>query len=500
MTLIKKESLWNSTEVLPKFSELEENLITDVCIIGAGISGLCTAYLLSKAGKKVVVLDKGRVGGGETGWTTAHLTYVLDNRYFELEKLQGKKKAKLALKSHKQAIDLIEKIIKDEGMEVDFKRVDGYLFFGENEKKELEKELEVITKLGGEVEVVNEVGGRENLGKALKFSNQGQFHPLKFLDGLIKAILKNGGEIYENSLVNEVKEKEQNVEIELANEREITAAQAIVMTNSPFNNRFKIHTKQAPYQTYAIGVSLKNKVAEGLYWDTEDPYHYIRIYDGGNEQFLIVGGEDHKTGQEEHTEDKYEKLWKWTKENFPEAGKVEYQWSGQVFETIDGLAYIGANPGDKRTFIGTGYSGNGMTYGVIAAQMIEELIAGKACDWKEIYDPGRKNLMGVGNFAEENLNVASQYLDLLKPEAKVNLEKLEKGEGTVINEGMKKVAIYKDKTGKICKYSAICTHLGCVVKWNKAETTWDCPCHGSRFDAHGKVMNGPATADLPKEE
>jgi Rieske Fe-S protein len=248
-------------------------------------------------------------------------------------------------------------------------------------------------------------------------------------------------------------------------------------------------------------------VTPALYWDTHDPYHYVRVQrtsnaalGGDNSEpvdLLIVGGEDHKTGQASDSEERFASLERWMRERFPSAEGVEFRWSGQVMETQDGLAFIGRNPMDRgNVYVATGDSGMGMTHGTIAGMLISDLIQGRPNRWTTLYDPSRKRLGAVGDFLKENLNVAAQYASYLTPGEVASLDEITPNTGAVVREGAQKVAVFRDEAGGVHRRSAVCTHLGCVVSWNKAASTWDCPCHGSRFDAYGRVLNGPASRDL----
>jgi Rieske Fe-S protein len=266
------------------------------------------------------------------------------------------------------------------------------------------------------------------------------------------------------------------------------------------NDRVAIHTKQAPYLTYVIGAPVpRGSVARGLYWDTPDPYHYVRLQrsEAEGDEVLIVGGEDHKTGQADDQAERHARLEAWARDRFPMMRDVRFRWSGQVMETIDGLAFIGRNPRDEpNVFIVTGDSGMGMTHGTVAGILLTELILGREHPWATLYDPSRETLGAAGEFARENLNVARQYGDWLTGGDVGSAEEIRPGTGAVVRRGLTKVAAYRDEQGALHECSAVCPHLGCIVAWNDAEKTWDCPCHGSRFDRLGKVMSGPANRDL----
>ncbi|MDQ1728248.1 MAG: hypothetical protein QOD33_373 [Pyrinomonadaceae bacterium] len=500
----QSRSVWMDTEKIPAESQLTERTSTDVCIVGAGIAGLSTAYLLTRAGKSVVVVDDGPIGGGMTARTTAHLVNALDDRYFELERLHGEEVTRLAAESHTAAIDQIEAIVAAEDIDCEFERLDGYLFVPPRESKQiLDDELAAAHKAGlTEIEKVERVPWDSyDTGAALRFPRQAQFHPLKYLRGLAQAIKKSGGRIYTQTHAKEIEGGKQ-ARVDTTGGGVVTAGSVVVATNTPVNDLLTIHTKQAAYQTYVIGARIpRGSVPRGLYWDTPDPYHYLRLETIGAGaaayDVLIVGGEDHKTGQQDDANKRYAALERWTRYRFPMVEGIEYRWSGEVMEPIDGLAFIGRNPMDaKNVFIATGDSGNGMTHGTIAGMLLTDLVMGRQNDWEKIYDPARITLKALPEFARENLNVAAQYADLIVAGDVDSVDEIKPGAGAIISRGLSKVAAYRAPTGELCELSAVCPHLGCIVNWNSAENTWDCPCHGSRYEARGKVIQGPANSDL----
>jgi glycine/D-amino acid oxidase-like deaminating enzyme/nitrite reductase/ring-hydroxylating ferredoxin subunit len=501
-------SVWMDTGAIPLETPLTERVNADVCIVGAGIAGMTTAYLLAREGKSVVVVDDGPIGGGMTGRTTAHLVNALDDRYFELERLHGEEGARLAAESHTAAIDKVEEIVNDEKIACEFERLDGYLFVPPRDsKKILDDELAAAHRAGLlDIEKVERVPWDSfDTGPALRFPRQAQFHPLKYLAGLAGAIKEKGGRIYTESHAKEI-EGGKNARVEINGGGVVNAAAVVIATNSPVNDLIAIHTKQAGYQTYVIGARVpRGSVQRGLYWDTPDPYHYIRIETVGKGaaayDVLIVGGEDHKTGQKDDAGKRFGALERWTRHRFPMIESIEYRWSGEVMEPIDGLAFIGRNPMDsKNVFIATGDSGNGMTHGTIAGMLLTDMILVRKNDWESIYDPSRITLKALPEFARENLNVAAQYTDLIFGADVDSESEIKPGSGAVISRGLHKVAVYRDTDGETHERSAVCRHLGCIVNWNTLENTWDCPCHGSRYDAMGHVVQGPANSDLPPVE
>jgi glycine/D-amino acid oxidase-like deaminating enzyme/nitrite reductase/ring-hydroxylating ferredoxin subunit len=503
----ENESVWLATTPdAPQPPALEADASADVCVVGAGIAGLTTAYMLALEGRAVVVIDKGMIASGETHRTTAHLTNALDDRYSEIERLHGTRGAKHAAKSHSAAIYTIEEIVGRENIECDFERVEGYLFAPPGASDDvLKRELAAAQRAGLDVEYVARVPLEfYDFGPALRFPQQAQFHPLKYVNGLAAAVKRLGGQIFGNTQVTRVAGGQRPL-VETENGRQVHAGAVVVATNTPVNDRVAMHTKQAPYRTYVIGARVpRGSVPHLLLWDTPDPYHYIRLQRANGDgalDYLIVGGEDHKTGQAVDHDERFGALEAWTRERFPMVQDVPLHWSGQVMEPVDGMAFIGRNPGDENVYIATGDSGNGMTHGTIAGMLIGDLVAGRENPWASLYDPARKSLRAAMEYARENLNVAAQFADYVTPGDVASADDIAPGEGAVIRRGFRQVAAFRDESGVLHEHSAVCTHLGCIVAWNSTEKSWDCPCHGSRFDRlDGRVLNGPAISGLTSAE
>jgi glycine/D-amino acid oxidase-like deaminating enzyme/nitrite reductase/ring-hydroxylating ferredoxin subunit len=499
----KSVSAWMSTKVMEDAPSLSRSESTEIVIVGSGIAGMSVAYELVKAGKDVVILDRGPIGKGMTSRTTAHLTAECDDGFHEMIGRRGEELARSWYDSQAASIDRIETNQRELHIDCDFRRLEGYLFQApETEPEMLDREYEATKKVG--MPVFQEKGvpfGGQAATPTLRYPNQATFHPLKYLAGIAAAIRKAGGRFYAETTVERVEEDANGVQVTTTAGHVIGAKQAVVATNSPINDRYAIHTKQAPYRTYAMAFSIAHdRLPDGLYWDTFDPYHYVRLQPGGGSDILIVGGEDHKTGEADDAERRFTRLEAWMRSLLPDLGKELHRWSGQIQDTIDFAGFIGRNPGSKRSYVVTGDSGQGMTHGSVAGILISDLILKGDSPWIAVYDPSRKPLKAAGTYLRENVSVAKNFAEYVAPGDISSLDELRPGQGAIVRQGMSKVAAYRDTNGELMLRSAACSHLGCHVHWNSFENCWDCPCHGSQFAPDGTALNGPAVSSLAKVE
>jgi glycine/D-amino acid oxidase-like deaminating enzyme/nitrite reductase/ring-hydroxylating ferredoxin subunit len=501
-------SAWHYPNPVRSAAPLAGNTRYDVCVVGAGIAGLTAAYLLTREGKSVVVLEaKPEVAAGETEHTTAHLAWELDDRFSHLVSVRGWETAKTAAASHRAAIDLIEEIVRRENIACDFRRVDAYLFPGSDGPRAVEDEERTLAELGLPFEKVDRVPFPARPGRpALKFPDHAQFHPLKYLTALAGRLRELGGVIHTDTTVAKIR-GDRPCEVETKAGHVVTADAVVTAVNVPFASGISLHAKVAAYNTYAFAAELPaGTLPYALYWDTEDPYHYVRLQPHDDKtDLLIVGGEDHKTGQADDQDQRWGRLEKWARERIPTMGAVTNRWSGQVFETPDGLALIGLTPsGRENVFIITGDSGMGMTHGTLGAKLVTNLILGKSDPLAAIYSPSRWMPGALKTLFKENLNMVAQFGDWLTGGDVSSVDQIPPGHGALVRKGLTKLAVYRDDAGHAHCVSAVCPHKGCIVQWNPGETTWDCPCHGSRFSATGEVIHGPAheplqPAELPEE-
>lgn len=492
------------------YETLSNNMETDILIIGGGIAWLTSAYCLTQQGYKIVLVEDGLLGSGESGRTTAHFTYALDDRYSHLEQVFGEKLARYAAESHMAAIDKVEEIVRKENIHCHFERVDGYLFVHSTDKeKTLRDELESARRLDIPLEWIDSVPHINVTSPCLKFPRQWQLHIMLYLHWLAKAITKHGWQIFTKSRATTITKEWAKV-----NGHMVHAKHIIVATNSPINDRGKVTSKQFPYRSYVVWATIKKgSLPHALRRDTGDhdtpweryPYHYVRTEKySDTHDILIFGWEDHKTGQsdQEHVseEKRYDELIKRWKEKFPMIEEIVYKRSGQVQEPADAMAYIGRHTKDSNVYCITGDSGNGMTHWTLGWMIITDLIMGKKNKREELYSPDRSPWHAARTYVIEVANLMVQYGKYLTPGERKTIQSLKPGEGAVLRDWLKKVAVYRDEEGKLHTYSAVCPHLKWILVWNNDEKSFDCPVHGSRFDHDGKLVMWPAYGDLKKAE
>jgi glycine/D-amino acid oxidase-like deaminating enzyme/nitrite reductase/ring-hydroxylating ferredoxin subunit len=497
------KSLWMKDTEFPSAPRLEQDARCDVAVVGAGIAGVSIAYELALAGRSVVLVDRGLLLGGMTSRTTAHLAPICDDGLSELVKVRGEELARRFQESQAAAVERIEEHVKELGIDCDFRRLDGFLFpaawMSDDEAgKTCDEEYEAAGKVGAGAEHGKGVPlkGHES-APVLRFPNQATFHPLKYLGALLVDFEKRGGNVFADSAVTQVEEGG-DIRLHVEGGATITAGNAVFATNSPINTVVAIHSKMAPYRTYAMAFELpKGTLPDALYWDMDDPYSYVRLHPGADDaDYLIAGGRDHKSGQADDGEARFDALEAWIRALVPELGDQTARWSGQVLETIDYCGFLGRSPGSTNVFISTGDSGQGMTHGALAGLLIRDLIVEGSSKWESVYAPDRTPPTALANYINENLTAVKNFAEyLLRGEIK-SADVLKRGEGGILRDGLSKLAVCRDQSGQVHTRSASCTHLGCIVHWNSTEQCWDCPCHGSQFAPDGTVLNGPAIQPL----
>ena len=507
------DPVWIHTEPYsnhPRFPQLKEDIKIDVCIIGSGISGISIAYELVTQGVNVVMIEAREALSGETGRTSGHLASALDDHYSEISNKHGEKKAMLAAESHQWGLNRVGEISKQLGIECEYRHLPGYqlsMYPREDKKhadqvKELKEEAEAATKAGliahyEEGLAIKGWNGKIDQRDATVFDNQATFHPTKYCLGVLKWLSSQPNfKVFTHTRMMSISEKgllNKDVKIQTMDGQTITCQNAVEATCVPLQ-KLSVVAQLEYYRTYCIAIRVpKGSIEDCLIYDLQDPYHYVRFTAcDQKDDYLVIGGGDHKVGQDT-SDGRYEELESWVRDRFPQAGSVDYKWSGQIFEPGDMMAYIGLNQGQKHRYIVTGDSGNGLTHGVLAGKLIADQILSKENPWSALYNPSRLPPVSVlPSMLAHDVQIQTQYKRLFQSDIS-DIESLPKGCGGVL---MNKTAVYKDESGTVKKFSALCPHLHGVVTWNDAEKSWDCPVHGSRFSKDGICVMGPAKAGL----
>lgn len=495
------KSLWLNENIIENFSELKENLETEICIIGGGIFGISTAYYLSKHRYKVVLLEKDKIASKVTGHTTAKITSQHGLIYHYLLNQYGKDFAKKYYEANQKAIENIKKIINSNNINCDFKKQTSNIYTtNESEVNKIEEEIKALEELNIEATKIKESSLPFDIISGIEFPNQAQFNPIKYINGLVKIIKENNGLIFENTTCYDIK-KEENSYICYTKNNKIKAKYIIIATQYPFINFPGIYfAKMYQSSSYVIGIDTKTELFNGMYINIQSPIYSFRTAIDNEKEILLIGGLDHKTGENIDYKSSYGLLEKKAKEWYPNC-EIKYHWSTRDCITLDKIPYIGEFSNMlPNIYIGTGFNKWGMTSSNVAAKIITDKITEKENEFEEIFKATRVN--PVIN-KDEVKNMISQtakslVIERFKENSKEDIDNIKKETGKIIEINGEKVGIYKDIKGEVFAVKPVCTHLGCILNWNNADKTWDCPCHGSRFDYTGKNINNPAIKNLEK--
>jgi glycine/D-amino acid oxidase-like deaminating enzyme/nitrite reductase/ring-hydroxylating ferredoxin subunit len=467
----------------------------DVAIIGAGIVGIATAYALRDSGKSVALIEAREVLNDVTGNTTGKLTSQHGLVYRHLIDTFGEEKARFYGEAGEWALREVGRIAKQESIECDYTEDTANVFAPTEEIAEkIRDEVAAASSLGLPASFVERPELPFDTFGAIRFTNQARFHPLKFLLGILEVAEQAGVQVFENSRVLEVNEKER-CEIELENGT-VYADEVVIATNYPIHDSGLFVTRLAPYKSYAFAVDIDGELPAGMYISEEEPVRSFRRQPYNGKDILIVGGENHKVGQEDDAQEHFNRLEAWARSVF-KVNDVLFRWSTQDNWTPDRLPYIGRSPNRERIYLATGFGGWGMTNGVCAARIINDLMNEVETPWSSPFDPGRMPWAAVPKIAKENVNAASHLIgDRLSGVENNDLTQIAPGDAAIVQMDDERVAAYRDQNGRLHVVTSACTHWGCQLHWNSAETSWDCPCHGSRFDIDGSVLHGPAVKPL----
>jgi glycine/D-amino acid oxidase-like deaminating enzyme/nitrite reductase/ring-hydroxylating ferredoxin subunit len=493
------KSIWQSTSAVIGFPPLAHDLEADVVIIGGGITGITAAQLLSRAGRKVVVLEAMKIGGGTTGNSTGNLHVTVDQNLYLLTEKWGRQNAAAVVTSRQEALALIEKTVAEYGIACDFRRQPHYIFpTTAGQLRQMEQEHQALLAAGIKAEVVHDLPLPFRADRALRIEGQAQFQPLTYVRMLARAIASDGCRIFEDSQVLEIDDDRMLVSTAGG---KVRAASIIMATHTPkgFN---VLQTELFPYREYGLAARLGNgSYPEGLFWTLEKPSHSLRSFEWEGKKYLIVIGEEHKVGQQTAAEDYFRKVEEFTRSHFA-VDTVAYRWSAQNYQPADGLPFIGRSVGAENVHLATGFATNGLLYGPLAAMIITDRILGHRNKWEDLYTARRFTpVKSAKGFVKENVDVAMHYIkDYLSPGGYGKPEEVQTGEGKLVKAEGEHLAVSRDQQGRWTALSPVCTHLQCIVHWNPMEKSWDCPCHGSRFRTDGKVIEGPAIHGLERKK
>ncbi|GAA6620162.1 FAD-dependent oxidoreductase [Scytonema sp. NUACC26] len=492
----KPISYWIDSTPENYFSPLVNTVTVDVAIVGAGIAGITTATLLKRAGKTVAVIDSARIAAGVSGHTTAKVTSLHQLIYAELIEKFGEEKARIYAQSNQAALERVAAFVEEEQIDCDFSRQSAYSFTeSQDQLNKIEKEVEAALKLGLPASFVRQTSLPFPIAGAIKFDNQAQFHSRKYLLHLAKGITGNGSYVFENTRVQKV-EEDSPCQV-ITDKGTVRAQDVIITTNLPILDQGLFFAKTYPKRSYIIGARIEaSKAPQGMYIGIGESYYSIRTTPDRDGLLLLIGGGGHKVGTVTNTEEKYLDLEAFARSRFG-IDSFDYRWSTQDAVSFDRLPYIGKlTPLNNHIYVATGFSLWGMTKGTLSGILLADRILGIDNPWAELYDATRATPFVSVEGIKQNLDVGVHWVgDRIKGISNSFVD-VTSGEGKIVTVDGKKVAAYRDEAGEIHAVSAVCPHLGCVVAWNSAEKSWDCPCHGSRFDYNGKVLHGPTVKDL----
>jgi len=492
-------SLWIDTTPATDYPAVAGDARYDVVVVGGGITGLSTAYLLKQSGARVAVIERHHVATGTTGNTTAKVTSLHSLSYAQLVDKRGEEMARLYGEANQAAMGRIASLVDELGVDCQFERAPAYTYTeSDDHVAEVEAEVETAVRLGLPASYTDRTDLPHPVRAAVRFENQAHFHPRRYCLALAAAVDGDGSAVFEQTDALAVDEQEDGVVVRTSNGA-VSAEQAVVATLLPFVDRGGFFAKAHPIRSYAMALRVGGDVPQGMYLSVDSPTRSLRPVRYREADGLVLGGASHQTGHEEQTSGYYRDIESWARATFDVQG-VDYRWSAQDYTTLDSVPYVGRSPRTARTFVATGFKKWGITNGTAAAMLLADTIGGRDNPWTEVFDATRiGGAQSVAKAVKQNLEVGKDFVkghvDRLRASS---VDDLLPGQAGVVKLDGRSVGAYRDDGGNVHAVSITCTHLGCAVRWNEAETTWDCPCHGSRFSADGRVLEGPAVKDLER--
>jgi glycine/D-amino acid oxidase-like deaminating enzyme/nitrite reductase/ring-hydroxylating ferredoxin subunit len=497
-------SFWVATTPETAYPRLDEDIETDVAVVGAGIMGITTAVLLKRAGKRVALIESKRIVCGASGYTTAKVTAGHGALYSHLESSFDAETAKTYAEAQQAAIERVARFVAEDAIDCDFERRDNYVYAETAEEAEqLRTEADAARRAGLPASYVDETPPPYSVVGAVRIEGQAQFHPRKYLLALAATLPSDGSHVFENTRVEDVKEADPCV-VTTASGHSVRARDVVIATQLPILDRGLFFAKAHPHRSYAVAAPLNGTAPpDGMFLNTGTPTRSVRTMRDGDQPYLSVGGNGHKAGREPDTPERYDQLEEFLRRHWPAAGEVEYRWSTMDFMPLDRVPYMGRlRRRSQHVFTGTGFNKWGMTNGTVAAMLLTDRILGRENAWAPVFESKRWHLgASLGKFLAENASTGVRYVvDRIQPARGPRPDDLEPGQGAITRVRGRKLAVYRDESGRLHAFSPVCPHLYCLVAWNPAERSWDCPCHGSRYAGDGTVIQGPATRNLRPQE
>lgn len=497
----RRESLWLANTPETAYDSLKGEVSTEVVVVGGGITGLTTAIELLEAGYAVTIIEADRIASATSANTTAKLTTQHGLIYHRLVANRGLKQARQYAEANAAALEAVEERVHDHTIEANLCHTPSYVYAPEGQPVDpLEKEARAAQRVGLTATVVDDIEAPVPVAGALRFPEQIQFHPRAYLLGLAEAIERRGGRIFEDTRATGLRAGSP-CRIQTDQGR-VIAKEVVIASHFPFSDRVGYFARMHPSRAYLLGVELNGTLPQGMYLSTDSPPASFRPYADEETELLIVGGQSHTPSDADlATSERYRRCEMFAREHF-DVDTVQYQWSAHDFVPVDGVPFIGAlGPVARHTYLGTGFAKWGMSGGTAAGLIIADLIETGSNPWTDVFDPMRFDVRSSAKLLKENAAVGRHWVRGWADGLSGSVENLpDPGEGTVVRLGGRPVAVSRDATGDLSAVSAVCPHLYCIVNWNDAEETWDCPCHGSRFDRDGSVRYGPAKEGLAERE
>jgi glycine/D-amino acid oxidase-like deaminating enzyme/nitrite reductase/ring-hydroxylating ferredoxin subunit len=494
---VQNPSLWVATTPVTDFPSLSGEVEVDVAVIGAGITGLSVATLLKRSGVRVAVIEAGHVASGATGYTTAKVTSLHGLTYRHLLNAAGEAQTRQYADANQAAVAQVARVVDELAIDCDFRRAEAVTYTEDPTRVgDIEAEVTAAQQVGLPAGFTQSTDLPYPIAGAIRLPDQAMFHPRKYCLALAAAIPGGGSYLFEQTRAIDVTS---GPPCEVVTERgRVRAAHVVLATQIPFLDRGGFFARTHPSRSYALAGRVEGSVPEGMYLSVDTPTRSVRPHHADGETFVIIGGEGHKVGQDTDTRHRHEALEGWARDRF-HLHSIDYRWSAQDYMPVDDVPYIGRlTPNDERIFVATGFKKWGMTTGTIAGMILAELIMGRPSPWAEVFDSTRMDVRrSAQQFITENLNVAKRFVgDRVDLVTAPEVSALARGHGGVVEVNGEKVAAFRDDDGALHAVSPHCSHMGCVVTWNTAERTWDCPCHGSRYDIAGRAIQGPTVKDL----